>query len=167
MARGLLTRPFVAQSTARSASDSYTPKLYGAAHDAGILTALEKAANDLGRPRIWGPNRTGPPVALIRAYLDRLFAIEGRMQGKDGIHAAVRTREATSVAVRHRRDLYQLGGIFVTRDRVAVQIRRAFEDLKLALAVAEVTIGAEAVFAPAAVKPAPSAAGPGSPRASA
>jgi aryl-alcohol dehydrogenase-like predicted oxidoreductase len=50
MARGVLTRPLAAQSTARSTSDAYTPKLYGAAHDAAILTALEKAANDLGRP---------------------------------------------------------------------------------------------------------------------
>jgi aryl-alcohol dehydrogenase (NADP+) len=50
MARGVLTRPLAAQTTARSTSDAYTPKLYNAPHDAAILMALEKAASDLGRP---------------------------------------------------------------------------------------------------------------------
>src|SRR4051812_48361364 len=49
LARGLLTRPLAAGATARSASDKYTPTLYGAAHDAAIIAALEGVARDLGR----------------------------------------------------------------------------------------------------------------------
>ncbi len=48
LARGLLTRPAQHQSTARSTSDQYSPKLYGAAHEAGVLQALEKASLRLG-----------------------------------------------------------------------------------------------------------------------
>lgn len=49
LARGVLTRPAQAEATARSGFDQYTPKLYGAAHDANILAAVQKAAQQLGR----------------------------------------------------------------------------------------------------------------------
>lgn len=48
LARGLLTRPATHQTTARSASDQYSPKLYGAPHEKDVLTALEVAADQLG-----------------------------------------------------------------------------------------------------------------------
>jgi aryl-alcohol dehydrogenase (NADP+) len=48
LARGLLTRPAQHQATARSASDQYSPKLYGAAHEADVLAALEKQAGAMG-----------------------------------------------------------------------------------------------------------------------
>jgi aryl-alcohol dehydrogenase-like predicted oxidoreductase len=50
LARGVLTRPAKAEATARSGIDQYTPKLYGAAHDAAILAALEEVAKQAGRP---------------------------------------------------------------------------------------------------------------------
>jgi 1-deoxyxylulose-5-phosphate synthase len=50
LARGVLTRPVNAETTTRSAVDQYTPKLYGAAHDAAILKALQKTGQELGRP---------------------------------------------------------------------------------------------------------------------
>lgn len=72
MARGVLTRPLAAQTTARSTSDTYTPKLYGAAHDAAILTALEKVASDLGRPMAqvalaWLMARPGVTAPIVGA----------------------------------------------------------------------------------------------------
>lgn len=48
LARGLLTRPAQHQSTARSTSDQYSPKLYGLPHEADILAALERAAKAHG-----------------------------------------------------------------------------------------------------------------------
>ncbi|MBL8908941.1 MAG: aldo/keto reductase [Rhizobiales bacterium] len=48
LARGVLTRPVEAQKTTRSSTDRYTPTLYGAAHDADIINALEAAAGRIG-----------------------------------------------------------------------------------------------------------------------
>jgi 1-deoxyxylulose-5-phosphate synthase len=48
LARGTLTRPVETQKTTRSSTDRYTPTLYGAAHDADIIGALEKTAGQLG-----------------------------------------------------------------------------------------------------------------------
>jgi aryl-alcohol dehydrogenase-like predicted oxidoreductase len=47
LARGLLTRPATHQTTARSTSDQYSPKLYGAPHEKEVLTALQTAANQM------------------------------------------------------------------------------------------------------------------------
>ncbi len=44
LGRGVLTRPVEAQKTTRSSTDRYTPTLYGAAHDADIINALQSAA---------------------------------------------------------------------------------------------------------------------------
>jgi aryl-alcohol dehydrogenase-like predicted oxidoreductase len=72
MARGVLTRPLAAQTTARSGSDQYTPTLYGATHDAGILTALEKAASGLAKPMAqvalaWLLSRPGVTAPIVGA----------------------------------------------------------------------------------------------------
>jgi aryl-alcohol dehydrogenase-like predicted oxidoreductase len=48
LARGVLTRPVEAQKTTRSSTDRYTPTLYGAAHDADIIAALERVAGKIG-----------------------------------------------------------------------------------------------------------------------
>jgi 1-deoxyxylulose-5-phosphate synthase len=48
LARGTLTRPVEAQKTTRASTDRYTPTLYGAAHDAEIIGALEEAARRIG-----------------------------------------------------------------------------------------------------------------------
>jgi aryl-alcohol dehydrogenase (NADP+) len=50
LARGLLTRPHGANDSARQTSDAYTPKLYGSAHDAAIIGALEREARKHGVP---------------------------------------------------------------------------------------------------------------------
>jgi 1-deoxyxylulose-5-phosphate synthase len=70
MARGVLTRPLAAQTTARSGSDQYTPTLYGAAHDAAILAALESAAYGLGKPMAqvalaWLLSRPGVTAPIV------------------------------------------------------------------------------------------------------
>jgi 1-deoxyxylulose-5-phosphate synthase len=70
MARGVLTRPLAAQTTARSGSDQYTPTLYGAAHDAAILAALESAAQRLGKPMAqvalaWLLSRPGVTAPIV------------------------------------------------------------------------------------------------------
>src|SRR3712207_6162907 len=49
LARGLLTRPPAGPATTRAASDTYTPTLYGAAHEPNILAALAEVAGELGR----------------------------------------------------------------------------------------------------------------------
>jgi 1-deoxyxylulose-5-phosphate synthase len=48
LARGVLTRPVEAQKTTRSSTDRYTPTLYGAAHDADIINALETVSGRIG-----------------------------------------------------------------------------------------------------------------------
>jgi 1-deoxyxylulose-5-phosphate synthase len=72
MARGVLTRPLAAQSTARSGSDQYTPTLYGAEHDAAILTELETVASKLGKPMAqvalaWLLSRPGVTAPIVGA----------------------------------------------------------------------------------------------------
>lgn len=82
-ARGVLTRPVSAQATARSGFDQYTPKLYGAAHDAAVVGAVEKAAQLLGRPMAqvalaWllsKPHVTAPIIGATKlAQLDDALA---------------------------------------------------------------------------------------------
>ena len=72
MARGVLTRPLAAQTTTRSGSDQYTPTLYGAAHDAAIVAALETAAGGLGKPMAqvalaWLLSRPGVTAPIVGA----------------------------------------------------------------------------------------------------
>jgi 1-deoxyxylulose-5-phosphate synthase len=72
LARGLLTRPLGQPSTARSKSDEYASKLYGAAHEAAVLTALEAAAGSLGKPMAqvalaWLLSRPGVTAPIIGA----------------------------------------------------------------------------------------------------
>lgn len=72
LARGMLARPIQSQSTSRSASDRYTPTLYGAPHDEKIIGGLEKAATQLGKPMAqvalaWLMSRPGVTAPIIGA----------------------------------------------------------------------------------------------------
>ncbi|CAN5150792.1 aldo/keto reductase [soil metagenome] len=90
LARGTLTRPLSSQTTTRSGSDQYTPRLYGAAHDAAIITALEKAASALGKPMAqvglaWLMSRPGVTAPIIGAtklgqLADALEAVELKLE---------------------------------------------------------------------------------------
>jgi aryl-alcohol dehydrogenase-like predicted oxidoreductase len=83
LARGLLTRPVQHQSTARSASDQYSPKLYGAAHENETLDALQGQASALGKSMAqvalaWllaKPGVTAPIIGATRlSQLDEAIA---------------------------------------------------------------------------------------------
>ena len=104
---------------------------------------------------IWGPHMTVPRVEAIKAYLDRLFEIDSLVSPKDGLFSAVRTRETTSVAVRLKRDLYRIGGVFSNAGSVSKQISMTFEDLRLPLRIADKVIAAEAALVPATEDAAP------------
>jgi 1-deoxyxylulose-5-phosphate synthase len=72
LARGLLTRPKGDRSTARIATDKYTPTLYGAAHEEGVLGVLERTAAKLKRPMAqvalaWLLSRPGVTAPIIGA----------------------------------------------------------------------------------------------------
>lgn len=72
LARGVLTRPVEAQKTTRSSTDRYTPTLYGAAHDADIINALEAAATRIGHSMAqtalaWLLSRPGVTAPIIGA----------------------------------------------------------------------------------------------------
>jgi len=72
LARGTLTRPVASQKTTRAATDRYTPTLYGAAHDADIINALEQAAGRIGRSMAqtalaWLLSRPGVTAPIIGA----------------------------------------------------------------------------------------------------
>jgi aryl-alcohol dehydrogenase-like predicted oxidoreductase len=86
LARGLLTRPLGQPSTARSKSDEYASKLYDAAHEAAVLTALEAAAGSLGKPMAqvalaWLLSRPGVTAPIVGAtklaqFDDAIAAVE-------------------------------------------------------------------------------------------
>ena len=86
LARGLLTRPLGQPSTARSKSDEYASKLYGTAHEAAVLTALEAAAGSLGKPMAqvalaWLLSRPGVTAPIVGAttlaqFDDAIAAVE-------------------------------------------------------------------------------------------
>lgn len=72
LARGHLTRPAKAPATQRAGSDRYAPMLYGAAHDADIIAALEAAAGRLGKPMAqvalaWLMGRPGVTAPIVGA----------------------------------------------------------------------------------------------------
>jgi aryl-alcohol dehydrogenase-like predicted oxidoreductase len=86
LARGVLTRPANAEATPRSGFDQYTPKLYGAAHDAAILAAVQMTAQQLGRPMaqvalawlVSKPYVTAPIIGATKLQqLDDALAVPG------------------------------------------------------------------------------------------
>jgi aryl-alcohol dehydrogenase-like predicted oxidoreductase len=86
LARGHLTRGLEHQATARSASDQYSPTLYGAAHDAAIIGALEAAAARLGYPMAqvalaWLLSRPGVSAPIVGAT--RLVHLEDAIAAVD------------------------------------------------------------------------------------
>lgn len=72
LARGLLTRAYGVKDSARQTSDAYTPKLYGAPHDAAIIGTLQTEAHRLGLPMAqvalaWLLSRPGVTAPIVGA----------------------------------------------------------------------------------------------------
>lgn len=110
LARGILARPAAAQPTSRATLDKYTPTLYGAAHDAAILDALEAAGTRLGKPMAqvalaWLLSRPGVTAPIVGATKlaqldDALAAIDLKLDQETvaALEAPYRPREVAGIS---------------------------------------------------------------------
>lgn len=147
------------------ALDSQTKSgfLSPARHDVSGLTRLGSYSRWGRSYGLFGPARNRTPEAVLREFVDAVITVEGELGHGAEVHAMARTPYSMSVAVKHPRDLYRLGGLFAGKAALGQQIQRAFDDLKLPLKVVERLIAAEAKLAPAPAAPAGLSAVPAPP----
>ncbi len=92
---------------------------------------------------VWTHLRSEAERPGFEALLGALLELEGKLPSAR-LYSASSDGRVTHVALRHSRDLFRLGGLFASRDRLDAQIRRAFEDLRLPLEVVTLLLAAEA-----------------------
>ncbi len=77
------------------------------------------------------------PLAKALISLEDLFDVNSY------IYSAVRNAGRITVAIRHKRDLFRMGGLFASRASIEGQVHHCFDDLKIPLQAASKLIEAQ------------------------
>ncbi|NGM46943.1 hypothetical protein G5B31_15505 [Rhodobacter sp. SGA-6-6] len=72
----------------------------------------------------------GPrPMAGLDAFMDRIIALGPRVLGSATLYSLVSTGQYYYVSLRHKRDLYRIGGLFADETEVMSNVRMAAREL--------------------------------------
>lgn len=92
---------------------------------------------------VWSHLRSEAERPGFEALLGAMLDLETKVPGAR-LYSASSDGRVAYVALRHKRDLFRVGGLFTTSGRLAAQVRRAYDDLRLPLEVVSFLLGAEA-----------------------
>ncbi len=90
-------------------------------------------------------SRSGAPrgMAGLDAFMDRIIALGPRVLGSATLYSLVSTGQHYFVSLRHKRDLYRIGGLFTDEAEVMSHIRAAAHELGHPIALTTEILRAE------------------------
>ena len=96
---------------------------------------------------LWSPRPLGPDRERIVALADGLFRIAFELTGENALFTAQVTDGLLSIAIRHKRNLYTIGGVFANEAALTEDLRRAVRELGLPMRIVTHILDAESKMA--------------------
>ena len=106
---------------------------------------------------VWGASEEAEKHPAFTQILNAILDLEGNVGGDLKLYTATSDGAKTWLALSHGRDLFRIGGLFANKDRVVVDIQRAYDDLTLPMRIVSALLATEAKAAkllPKALTPA-------------
>lgn len=94
------------------------------------LVRLESVVDGSESFGVWASSSDVARHPAFRAVLGRLTAVQSAGDFGARLYSAMSDGTRTWVAIRQKRDLFRIGGLFATRTGVLDDIRRAFDDMQ-------------------------------------
>ncbi len=92
---------------------------------------------------LWARSEAPAKMAGLRAFMDRVIALGPRVLGDSTLYSLVSTGSYYYVSLRHKHDLFRIGGMFSTEDQVIQHIRAAATELAHPIELATQVLQAE------------------------
>jgi hypothetical protein len=114
------------------------------------LVRLESVLDGSEAFGVWASSQDVARHPAFRAVLQRLTSVQSAGDIGARLYSAMSDGTRTWVAVRQKRDLFRIGGLFATRDAVLDDIRRAYGDMQQPYRIVTTLLQAEQDAAAAA-----------------
>lgn len=92
---------------------------------------------------LWARSDAPAQMVGLRAFMDKVIALGPRTLGDSTLYSLVSTGKYFYVSLRHKRDLFRIGGMFSTEDQVIQHIRAAGTELAYPIALVTQVLQAE------------------------
>lgn len=95
---------------------------------------------------MWARSEAPGQMAGLRAFMDKVIALGPRVLGESTLYSLVSTGRFYYVSLRHKHDLFRIGGMFSSEDQVIQHIRAAATELAHPIDLAGQVLQAEEVL---------------------
>lgn len=103
---------------------------------------------------LWSPSQQPAERKVMEALMDRMLNLGGSLGSGSSLYSVACTGHFIYVALRHKREMFRIGGVFSTHDELMADIRTATGELDVPLRLAGEVVRAEEALHEAAGRPA-------------
>jgi hypothetical protein len=108
------------------------------------LVQIRTVTGGMGRRfGVWASSTAAADHPALGAVLDILTDLERRVSSNAELLSATSNGEEMHVALTHKRDLYKIGGLFVSAATILEDVQAAYRDLTMPLTIAMQLMEAE------------------------
>jgi hypothetical protein len=103
---------------------------------------------------LWSPSQQPAERKVMEDLMDRMLRLGSSLAADSSLYSVACTGHYIYVALRHKREMFRIGGVFATHDELMADIRTATSELDVPLRLAAEVVRAEEALHEAAGKPA-------------
>ncbi len=103
---------------------------------------------------LWSPSQQPAERKVMEALMDRMLNLGGSLGSGSSLYSVACTGHYIYVALRHKREMFRIGGVFSTHEELMADIRTATGELDVPLRLAGEVVRAEEALHEAAGRPA-------------
>lgn len=103
---------------------------------------------------LWSPSNQPAERKVMEALMDKMIGLGSSLGAGSSLYSVACTGRDIYVALRHKHEMFRIGGAFATQDEMMADIRTATAELEVPLRLAAEVVRAEEALHGAAVLPA-------------